>query len=114
MKFELEVDIDTINKETSRCLGVVFTEEYLQDFFTRKPEILGYVVNTDYGLDTYEREWLMELLSDENIGMTVPMNMDSDETQQLWEDKWIEFMQTSDRIDTEASKRFLDQADGTF
>lgn len=109
MEFRFKVDIDTINAETSRCLGVVFTDMYLREFFTRNPQLVGYIAGQTHSLDTYEREWLMEELSEDNINMRTCMNMDSDETKNEWQKKWLEFIATSDRIDRDATLKANDE-----
>ena len=105
MKIELTIDIETINNETFRGLGVVFTEEYLRDFFIRHPQLIGYVSGETYGfLDTYERDWLNETISEDCIGIRTPMNMDSAEFSDNWSKEWIQFIKTSDRVDRKTSK----------
>jgi hypothetical protein len=112
MKFELELNLDVFHKETARCLGVVFTEEFIRRFLTKKQTLLGYLAGeVSYSFDTYERDWLMDELSDELIGMTFPLNMDSDEYTEQFKIKWLAYISDSDDIDHEKSREYLD--DGT-
>lgn len=111
MKFELEVDLETFHKETSRCLGVVFTEEFIREFLTKDTRLLGYLAGETHGVsfDTYERDWLMEELTDKLIGMAPPLNGDSEEYTEQFRIKWLGYISDSEDIDHEKTKEYMDK-----
>lgn len=113
MKFELELNLDTFNKETSKRLGVVFKEEFVREFLSNDTELLGYLAGKDVrSYDTYERDWLMESLTSKLIGMTIPLLGGTDEHYSLFISKWSQFVNTSDKVDMEKSKELLEAIEG--
>ena len=110
MKFELELNLDTFHNETSRRLGVVFTEDFIRRFMNKNLDLLGALSGETYStFDTYERDWLMETLTTELIGMNPPINMDSDEYVEKFKIRWLAYISDSEDIDREKSKAYLEK-----
>ena len=110
MKFELELDIETFHKETSRNLGVVFTEDFIRRFMSEDARLLGALAGVTHGsFDTYERDWLMEEITDKLIGMHPPLNMDSDEYTEEFNVNWLAYISDSEDVDHEKSKEYANK-----
>lgn len=114
MKFNLEVNVDLINKTTAEYLGgIVFKQKFIRKVLNRHPDMIGDLAGYKepiYFMDTYDRDGffdmlVQEILEDKNA--YVPMNMDSDEMKKDFWERFYSALKSSKVVDKRKTREAI-------
>ena len=85
IQFNVEVDTAPIHETIKSFYGFKLKDSYIKDLLERNPRLMGDLIGYTAGsLDTAEREYFMDTVSNDMLGRYVPTNSENIDSQKYW------------------------------